>query len=152
MKLAEALVRRADIQKRVEQLRERLKLSVLVQEGEQPPEDPRELLAELDRLLDELSGLIAQINRTNLAAALPDGTTLTEALAQRDVLKLRQSVLKSTADATVNPLGRYSRSEIKSVAAIDVAALRQRVDEVARQYRQLDTAIQALNWAIELVA
>ena len=40
MKLSEALVLRADIQKRIEQLRERLKTSALVQEGERPPEDP----------------------------------------------------------------------------------------------------------------
>jgi hypothetical protein len=33
MKLAEALVLRADVQKRIEQLRNRLRQSVLVQEG-----------------------------------------------------------------------------------------------------------------------
>jgi len=37
MKLAEALVLRADVQKRIAQMRERLRQSGLVQEGEQPP-------------------------------------------------------------------------------------------------------------------
>ena len=45
MKLAEALVLRADVQKRIEQLRNRLRQSALVQEGETPPENPQELLA-----------------------------------------------------------------------------------------------------------
>jgi hypothetical protein len=152
MKLSEALVLRADIQKRIEQLRERLKTSALVQEGERPPEDPQELLAELDRLLDELAGLIARINRTNLGARLLDGSaTLTDALAQRDVLKLRHSVLQSVADAAVQPINRYSRTEIRSVPTVDVGALRRQVDEIALRYRTLDTAIQAANWATELL-
>src|SRR5579883_1432346 len=58
MKLNEALALRADTQKRVMQLRERLRTSALVQEGEAPPEDPRELLAELDRLLGQLTDLV----------------------------------------------------------------------------------------------
>src|ERR1051326_8393767 len=63
MKLAEALVLRADIQKRVEELRKRLKESALVQEGEKPPENPEELLAELDRLLNQLVGLRSEERR-----------------------------------------------------------------------------------------
>ena len=51
MKLAEALANRADLQKRLEQMRGRLAQSALVQENESPPEDPRELLAETERLL-----------------------------------------------------------------------------------------------------
>ena len=47
MKLAEALVLRADVQKRIRQMQSRLNQSALVQEGEQPPEDPQALLAEL---------------------------------------------------------------------------------------------------------
>ncbi len=47
MKLAEGLVLRKDTKKRIEQLRERLKLSALVQEGEEPAENPHDLLAEL---------------------------------------------------------------------------------------------------------
>jgi hypothetical protein len=53
MKLSEALALRADTQKRIMQRRERLRAGALVQEGETPPEDPQELLAELDRLLGQ---------------------------------------------------------------------------------------------------
>jgi hypothetical protein len=44
MKLAEALADRADLQRRVEQMRMRLQASARVQEDEIPPEDPRKLL------------------------------------------------------------------------------------------------------------
>jgi outer membrane murein-binding lipoprotein Lpp len=151
MKLAEALVLRADIQKRVEALRGRLRQSALVQEGEKPPEDPQELLAELDRLLNQLAGLIERINRSNLQTALPDGRTVTAALAQRDAIALRQSILHSLAETAAGTVNRYSRAEIKQVATVDVAALRKQVDQLAQQRRELDTAIQATNWAADLI-
>ena len=44
MKLAEALSIRKDLQKRIEQLKSRLENTVKVQEGEQPAENPEDLL------------------------------------------------------------------------------------------------------------
>src|SRR5919204_597626 len=75
MKLGEALTLRSQLQTRIEQLRGRLRASALVQEGEQPPEDPASLLAEFDDLATQLERLVTQINHTNLATKLPDGTT-----------------------------------------------------------------------------
>jgi hypothetical protein len=51
MKLAEALLLRADCQKRIEQLKSRLLGSARVQEGEQPPEDPEKLRPRSERFL-----------------------------------------------------------------------------------------------------
>jgi hypothetical protein len=151
MKLAEALALRADLQKRLEQMRERLRMSALVQEGDQPPEEPQVLLAELERVLADLTGLIAHINRTNLATQLQDGTSLTDALARRDTLALHHSILKSVADAASARIDRYTRSEIRRVATVDVATLRRQMDEMAQQRRELDTTIQAANWTTELI-
>ena len=151
MKLAEALVLRADVQKRVAQMRERLRQSALIQEGEQPPEDPKELLAELDQLLSQLGELISRINRTNFQTRLPDGVTLTDALAQRDVLSLRHGIINGLADTASTRVERYGRSEIRKISTVDVAALRRQLDEIARQRRELDTTIQATNWATDLI-
>jgi len=150
MKIAEGLVLRADLQRRVEALRERLAASVLVQEGLQPPEDPQALFAELDGMLETLTTLIARINRNNLQATLADGTSLTIALARRDMLKLQISVLGSAAQGTTKDLDRYSRSEIRHLPTIDVGALRRRIDDLSRTHRELDTAIQASNWTTEM--
>src|ERR687890_436525 len=73
MKLAEALANRADLQRRIEQMRGRLQKSALVQEGESPPEDPQELLEETERLVSELEGYVRRINKTNLSATLAGG-------------------------------------------------------------------------------
>lgn len=151
MRLAEALVLRADLQKRLAQMRTRLNQSALVQEGEQPPEKPTELLAELEQMLVQLQGLMSRINRTNLQASLPDGTTLTDALARRDILSLHHSIISGLADTASNRIERYGRSEIRKLATVDVAALRRQGDELARQRRELDTLIQATNWATDLL-
>jgi hypothetical protein len=152
MKLAEALANRADLQRRVEQMRGRLQKSALVQEGETPPEDPQELLEETERLVSELEGYVRRINRTNLSATLADGeTTLTDALARRDALALRYGILKTLVSTASDRLPRYGRSEIRILPAVEVAPLRRRMDEVARERRELDTAIQAANWTTDLV-
>ena len=150
MKLAEILVLRADVQKRIAQIRTRLLQSVLVQEGEQPPENPQELLTELNALLVQLRELISRINHANLQTRLPDGTTLTDALAQRDILVLRRSIITGVADTAATRIERYGRSEIRKVATVNVAELRRQLDSIAQQHRELDTAIQSTNWATDI--
>lgn len=150
MKLGEALATRAELQSRLGQVRDRLRVSALIQEGDEPPEDPAPLLAELDQIAAELERLISDINRTNATTRLPSGATLTQALARRDVLGLKHSALKAVADATAQQQGRYSRSEIRLVRTFDVADVRKRVDLLAREQRELDVEIQAANWTVEL--
>ena len=151
MKLAEALVLRADLQKRIAQLRERLRQSALVQEGEQPPENPEQLLTELDALLNQLGAMIARINRTNMQVRLSEGEILSDALARRDMLSLRYGIVTVLAETAANRIERYGRSEIRKISTVDVAALRRQLDEIARQRRELDTTIQATNWAVDVV-
>ena len=72
MKLAEALQMRADLQRRISQLSGRLHNNARVQEGERTPEDPDQLLMELEDCFDELETLMARINLTNSLTLLPD--------------------------------------------------------------------------------
>jgi hypothetical protein len=151
LKLAEALANRADLQRRVEQMRGRLQRSALVQEGESPPEDPQELLEEMERLVSELEEYVRRINRTNLSATLSGGeTTLTDALARRDALTLRYGNLKTLVSAASDRVPRYGRAEIRILSAVEVGPLRRRMDELARERRELDISIQQANWATDL--
>ena len=77
MKLAEALQERADLNRKIEELRRRLGNCVLVQEGEEPAEDPAALLRELDGAVARLAVLMAAINLTNSKTKV-NGETLTE--------------------------------------------------------------------------
>lgn len=150
MRIGEALTRRAELQRRAAQLGERLQASAVVQEGDTPPEDPQALLGELDEVASELERLIAAINTTNAASRLPDGRTVTEALAHRDVLALRIGVLRHATAALAQAQARYSRSEIRLVRQLDAAALRSDIDALSRERRELDTQIQEHNWTTDL--
>jgi Family of unknown function (DUF6847) len=151
MKVGEALTLRSHLQTGFQLLLERLKASVLVQEGGKPPENPNELLKELEQVADELETLVAAINKTNLATKLADGSTITDALARRDRLARVQSALHQVAEATSAGQARYSRSEIRVLRMVDVGELRRRADDLAKERRELDAMIQEANWQTDLV-
>ncbi|MBZ0317972.1 MAG: DIP1984 family protein [Anaerolineae bacterium] len=151
MKLAEALILRADAQKRIAQLRERLNRSAKIQEGEAPPENPQELLAEMERVLAEYTDIIKRINRTNAATPFGEGQTLTDALADRDTLAMERNMLTQLIAATAQPDFRYGRSEIKYVVTVSIADLQKRIDRLAQRHRELDTVIQQMNWQVDLL-
>ncbi|MGW7550587.1 DIP1984 family protein [Streptomyces rimosus] len=155
MKLAEALAERAEAARRVEQLRARVVSSARYQEGETPAEDAAELLAEADEVLATLETLIRRINRTNAAVDMGRHGTLTDALARRDVLRLRHSVVTSAADAAAGTgergYGRQLRSELLTLPALPVAELRRQADLIAREVREIDVAVQRTNWEADLL-
>jgi hypothetical protein len=149
VKLAEALVLRADLAKRLEQIKARLQRNAKVQEGDVPAEKPEELLAELEGAAAEFATLIARINLTN-AMTLFDGRTLTEALADRDVLRLRQATYRDLAQAATITQSVATRSEVRFRSTVSVAETQRKADDLAKQLRDLDTRIQEVNWLIEL--
>ncbi|MEV6954167.1 DIP1984 family protein [Streptomyces sp. NPDC051183] len=155
MKLGEALAERAEAARRVEQLRARIVANARHQEGETPAEDPVGLLAEVTETLDALESLIRRINRTNAAVDMGADGTLTDALARRDTLRLRHSVLTSAADAAAGGgdrgYGRQLRSELMVLPALPVAELRSRADDAAREIREIDVRIQRTNWEADLL-
>lgn len=126
MKVAEALALRADLQKRLEQLKQRLVKNARIQEGDAPEEDPVELQAELEKSARELTLLIQRINRTNAASKFGDGT-----LAERDVLKTRHSAYRELANAASTSQGRTTRSEVKFISTVSVAAIQRKADDLA---------------------
>src|SRR6185437_4144421 len=146
----EALILRGDVQKRLAQLQDRLKRSAWVQEGEKPHEDPMKLRQQVAALIQQLQALIVQINQANMVTRLESGMTLTEALAFRDAITMHQNILRSVADAASERVERYGRAEIRRIPTIDVSQLRDEIDTLARQRREIDTAIQAANWATDL--
>ena len=81
---------------------------------------------------------------------LADGTGMVAALAERERLKAEHAVLTKLADAATPEQSRYSRSEIKMLAAVDIKELRRRADDTAKACRLLDIQIQQANWAEDL--
>ena len=149
MKLAEALNQRADLQKRIAQLKERLNNNVKVQEGDSPAEDPQDLFAELDDAIHQLKETVFRINRTNLETAV-EGRSLTDIIAEKDTLSLKISTLREVLENANVRSDRFSRNEIKFVRTIDVAKLQKQIDDLSKQLRELDVKLQQANWSTDL--
>ncbi len=149
MKLAEALSIRADLQRKIKQLKERLKDSSKVQEGDSPAEEVNTLYAELTDCLSQLEKLIFRINQTNMQT-VSNEQTLTEMIARKDVLSMHISVMREVLSHVTNS-DRWGRNEIKTVRLIDVAKWRQEMDRFAKELRELDMNIQSLNWSVDLI-
>jgi hypothetical protein len=153
MKLAEALIQRADAQKRLQQLQERLNRSARVQEGDTAPEDPQALLDEASQIIGLWNDLVKKINRTNAATRFDAVRTLTDAIADRDALARERNILAGVI-AAATPAQHaygYNQSNIKYFRTVNVAEVQRRADELARRYRELDSAIQAMNWNTDLM-
>ena len=150
MKLAEALILRADLQKNIGQLKGRLKDSAKVQEGDTPAEEMDSLFDELNKSLAQLEELIYRINVTNMQT-IHEGESLTRMMARKDVLTTRLSVLRELVQHVAGSDTRYSRNEIKYVRTIDMAELRKTINEYSKKLRELDIQIQGLNWTVDLI-
>ena len=150
MKVAEALALRADLQRRIEQLKQRLVKNARVQEGDEPAEPPDQLQTEFERCAEELASMIRRINRTNATSRLGTGT-LADALAERDVLKIRLHTYRELAAAASTMQTRTTRSEVKFVSTVSVAAVQRKADELAKELRELDTRIQEADWKTDLI-
>lgn len=150
VKLAEALQERADLNRKIEELRGRLRSNVIVQEGEETAEDPNELFAGLDAAVARLEELTARINETNCLTRDGD-ESITDLIARKDALRLQANVYRSAVSEASETARRARRTEIKVFSAVDVKALQKKADGIARELRKTDNRIQELNWKTELL-
>ena len=150
MKLAEALILRADLQKRIDQLRVRLNNNAKVQENDEPSEKPEDLLNELDSNINQLKVLIKQINRTN-CVTVSNGQTLANLIAERDTLTLKSNILRGFLNIAGQKVNLYSTTEIKIMSTVDVPALQKELDLLSKKIRETDTELQQANWLTELI-
>ncbi len=149
MKLASALAERADLQKRIQELSVRLNNNAKVQEGEDPSEEPKELLAELNKDFERLEELIARINKTN-NETISDGQSITDLIAKRDCLKQHIGILRDFLNRSSEKVSRYTKTEIRILSTVSVTDLQKEVDKLSKQLRETDEKIQELNWTTEL--
>ena len=150
MKLAEALSIRKDLQKRIQQLEQRIKSNVKVQEGDEPLEDPNELMKELHSCLIQLEELIARINLTNINTKNAEGLSITQLIAKKDTLTTRIGILRNIYSEATNIVNRYSSSELRIECVIDAKQLSKQIDDYSGRLRKLDIEIQSLNFLTEL--
>jgi len=146
MKLAEGLLLRADLLKKIEHLQNRIRPVLVVSDDKLPQEDPDKLIAQLRKAIQDLETLIIRINKTNNETLVEGEGVLMEALAKRDSLKmLSERLRRIRLDAQFNNSGD---SNLKNT--ISIKKLQKEMDETGRAFRKIDSKIQEINWLTEL--
>lgn len=149
MQLAAALAHRADLTTRRDVLLDRATRSALVQEGATPTDDAAALLDEHARVSAQLEELVVRINLTNTATRVGE-RSMTAALAHRETLRATHRALLQVAAAATPTGDRMRAQELRILPTIEPSALHARAESVAKELRELDLAIQEVNWTTQL--
>ncbi|HLW15715.1 MAG TPA: DIP1984 family protein [Flavobacteriaceae bacterium] len=146
LKLAEGLLLRSDLLKKIEHLQNRIRPVLVVSNDRTPQEDPNKLLAQLRSAIQELETLVIRINKTNNETQVEGEGLLMEALAKRDALKMLSEKLRNIRYAA--QIDNTGDTELKTT--IDIKNLQIEMDQAGRAFRELDSKIQEINWLTEL--
>ena len=148
MKLAEALILKADLKRKAGQLLERLKRNIRVRKGQEPVEAPDSLLDELDRVGADLESLVRRVHWTNANLMFDAEHRISDAIAMRWMLDLRIKILQSVIDH----IWESDQWLTCTVVTVDTAALQKQLDMLNRKRRDLDAKLQAIRWQEDLLA
>lgn len=151
MKLAEALILRADLQKELMGLKNRIKQNLLFQEDEEPSENPYTLYDEILLKIDEIEKLVLKINKTNSNYIISNNESISDLIVKREMLGKKINILREIAEEATVKVNRYSQTEIKIFSAMKVDELQREINKYSKIYRELDTKLQGLNWTIDLM-
>ena len=80
-----------------------------------------------------------------------EGSSLTDMLAKRDALALKNSILQDFVKSASEKFERYSSSEIRIKSTVNVGEMQKDVDRISKEMRELDVKIQGLNWTTDLL-
>ena len=122
-----------------------------VQDGDQPSEDPNELLKQVFSLIQEFQKLSYAIHETNALTKLNDGRSLLALLTLRDEFVEQHKTLTAAISNTSRESDRYSTREIKWHKVIPVSSLQKQADDISLKLRDLNVVIQSSNWKIDLI-
>lgn len=110
----------------------------------------RRLIKALESTRGELAALIKRINATNSSVKVGD-FLLGDLVVDRDTRIMEVTALNNLIDQASQVSNRYSRSEILVLPSINVKETQKKVDQLAKDIRELDNLIQATNWNTELI-
>lgn len=151
MKLAEALIERAELQKINAQIIGRIKSNIKVQQGDLPAESPDELIKLYESNMERFAWLVEKINHTNNKTAFDGQKSIADAIARRDCLGAKIRAYREFYEAATIKQDRYNQNEIKFIRCVDAKGLQDTIDLLCKEYRELDTKLQGVNWVTDLI-
>ncbi|WP_111860354.1 DIP1984 family protein [Acinetobacter sp. CFCC 10889] len=150
MKIAEALMLKNDYQQKLNSLKQRINKNVLVKDGDEPSEDPNELIKQAFSLSQELQTCISNIHLTYAKTKLSDGRSFVNIINQRDDYCEKHQILLQAIQHS-EQFNHCNASETKWKKIISVSRLQKQADELGLKIRELNMRIQEANWKIEII-
>ncbi len=150
MKLAEALILRADMQRKLANINSRIAENVSVRENDEPSEMPNKLMKEADEVIEKLYSLIAHIHHTNATVRLANGKTLLMTMIERDKLRERYRMIINALKNAKKPSEVQYNYEVKYKKMVNIIALQRQAEDIAIKIRNLNVLIQATTWKVDL--
>ena len=95
--------------------------------------------------------LVQRINQTNCKTPFDDKRSIADAIALRDCLGTKIRAYREFYESATIRLDRYRLNEIKAVRCIDVKELQKQIDKLSKEYREVDTKLQGINWTVDLL-
>lgn len=158
MKLAEALMLRAELKKDADDLLKRLEENAVYDEERQPMEDSKELFNKMINTLLDIRRLEEKIWKTNMNTVMQGKKTIYDFLRDRDHLVrvvYRKNRLINMYKTNFMEKSQYyykdETNKIKKFFAFDIKTLIAERDEAAKKCREINLMIQRKNWEVELL-
>ncbi len=145
MKLGEAVLLRADLLKKIEQIQHRIKPNLVVEESKEPQEDPVKMLAQLRNATQEYTALVIKITKTNYTTKVEKFDNVMNAIARKESMQLLLSRLK-----TIRQGSQITSSYDEPRATLNINNLQSEIDKLEIDLREINSVIQEINWTTEL--
>ncbi len=154
MRLAEALHHRKSLVKRIKMDQEALDAILMGYKRPGPQEEPQGLLRQIESSHARLECLIIQIYKANAETLLPSGRTLIETIAHKETVSKRIDHLKALLGRLVAKSSHEpwppTRAKIQELR-LTPQALRNEINALTVELRELDRSIDSANWSTDLV-
>ncbi len=150
MKLGEALLKKEEYIKKIDNLKKRVKNNVVIKEDNSNNEDPNDLIKEYIEINNELSDLIIKINSKENTSRLEIGVSISEAINIRDKLSREMDIYKNILKEVNSKDYRTAKNEVKMTVLVNVKDIQNEFDKLSKAYNDIDVMIQAANWNIDL--
>lgn len=156
MKLAEALMIRAELKKEIDILLDKIIESAVLHDDEEKLEDPNEYLLKLNNHLNELFLTEKKILKTNFESSFDEKRTIYEALLEKQHLARilhRYERLIDSVKKKLKPFYYYEdiKKYEKPECLIDIKKLIFEKEQFENSYKKLNQQIQKRNWEIDVL-
>lgn len=150
MKLGEALLKKDEYIKKIENLKKRVKNNIIIKEDNENNEDPNDLIKEYIEINNELSDLMMKISNKEHSTKLEIGVSILEAINISDKLSREIDIYKSILKEVNSKEYRAAQNENKMTVLINVKDMQKEFDKLSKAFNDINIMIQSANWNTDL--